>query len=95
MVWWWWWIVFVVWLTDESRLALFPAGTIARDPEAQYWEETSLWLIHFLLKIWFWEKDDYVRIMTTEQVCSSEKEANFENLENLLKLTVDQFREKL
>ena len=33
--------------------------------------------------------------MTTEQVCSSEKEANFENLENLLKLTVDQFCEKL
>ena len=25
-------IVFVVWLTDERRLALFPAGTIARDP---------------------------------------------------------------
>ena len=31
--WWlWWWIVFVVWLTDERRLALFPAGTIVRDP---------------------------------------------------------------
>ena len=30
--WWWWWIVFVVWLTDERRLALFSAGTIARDP---------------------------------------------------------------
>ena len=28
---WWWWIVFVVWLTDERRLALFPAGTIIRD----------------------------------------------------------------
>ena len=27
-----WWIVFVVWLTDERRLALFPAGTIVRDP---------------------------------------------------------------
>ena len=27
-----WWIVFVVWLTDESRLALFPAGSIVRDP---------------------------------------------------------------
>ena len=26
----WWW--FVVWLTDERRLALFPARTIARDP---------------------------------------------------------------
>ena len=25
-------IVFVVWLTDERRLALFPAGTIVRDP---------------------------------------------------------------
>ena len=23
---------FVVWLTDERRLALFPAGTIIRDP---------------------------------------------------------------
>ena len=23
---------FVVWLTDEKRLALFPAGTIVRDP---------------------------------------------------------------
>ena len=30
--WWWWWMVFVVWLTDERRLALFPAGTIVRDP---------------------------------------------------------------
>ena len=25
-------IVFEVWLTDERRLALFPAGTIIRDP---------------------------------------------------------------
>ena len=25
-------IVFVLWLTDERRLALFPAGTIVRDP---------------------------------------------------------------
>ena len=24
---------FVVWLTDERRLALFPAGTIVRDPD--------------------------------------------------------------
>ena len=23
----------MVWLTDESRLALFPAGTIVRDPQ--------------------------------------------------------------
>ena len=30
--WWWWWIVFVVWLTDERRLALFPSATIVRDP---------------------------------------------------------------
>ena len=31
--WWWWrWIVFVVWLTDERRLVLFPARTIVRDP---------------------------------------------------------------
>ena len=30
--WWWWWIVFVVWLTGERCLALFPAGTIVRDP---------------------------------------------------------------
>ena len=28
---WWWSIVFVVWLTDERCLALFPAGTIVRD----------------------------------------------------------------
>ena len=28
----WWWIVFVVWLTDERRLVLFPAWTIVRDP---------------------------------------------------------------
>ena len=27
-----WWVVFVVWLTDKRRLALFPAGTIVRDP---------------------------------------------------------------
>ena len=26
---WWWWIVFVVWLTHERRLVLFPAGTIS------------------------------------------------------------------
>ena len=24
---------FVAWLTDERRLALFPAGTIVRDPD--------------------------------------------------------------
>ena len=31
--WWWsWWIVFVVWLTDERLLSLFPARTIVRDP---------------------------------------------------------------
>ena len=30
--WWWWWIVFVLWLTDGRRLALFTAGTIVRDP---------------------------------------------------------------
>ena len=29
--WWWWWIVFVVWLTDERRLALLSARTIVRD----------------------------------------------------------------
>ena len=29
---WRWWIVFVVWLTYERRLALFPVGTIVRDP---------------------------------------------------------------
>ena len=31
--WWWWWIVFVVWLTNQRRLALFSAGTIVRDPQ--------------------------------------------------------------
>ena len=30
--WWWWWIAVVVWLTDKRCLALFPAGTIVRDP---------------------------------------------------------------
>ena len=30
--WWWWWIVFVVWLTSERCLALFPPGTIVKDP---------------------------------------------------------------
>ena len=30
--WWWWWIVFVVWLTDQRRLASFTFGTIVRDP---------------------------------------------------------------
>ena len=29
---WWWWIIFVVWLTDKRCLALFPVGTIVRDP---------------------------------------------------------------
>ena len=53
----WWWIVFVVWLTDERRLALFPARTIARDPHhresptrgeqdnianGKYWRRSSL-----------------------------------------------------
>ena len=33
VLWWWWWIVFVVWLTDKRRLALFPAGTL--QPESQ------------------------------------------------------------
>ena len=28
----WWWIGFGVWLTDEKCFALFPAGTIIRDP---------------------------------------------------------------
>ena len=26
---WWWWIVFVVWLTDERPLVLFPAGSLS------------------------------------------------------------------
>ena len=30
--WWWWWIAFVVWFTNKRRLALFPPGTIVRDP---------------------------------------------------------------
>ena len=30
---WWRWIVFVVWLSDERHLALFPAGTIVRDTD--------------------------------------------------------------
>ena len=32
--WWivWWRIVFMVWLTEEGRLAFFPAGTIVGDP---------------------------------------------------------------
>ena len=33
-------------------------------------------------------------MMTSHQVCSSENEANFESLENLLKLTVAKFCEK-
>ena len=47
--WWWWWIVFVVWLTDKRRFALFPPGTIVRDPNnrryptcrVQVWEPES------------------------------------------------------
>ena len=31
--WWWWWIVFVAWLTNERRLALFSPGTIVRNPQ--------------------------------------------------------------
>ena len=27
-----WWVVFMLWLTDERRLTLIPAGTIVRDP---------------------------------------------------------------
>ena len=29
---WWWWIVFVVWLTNERCLALFPTEATVRDP---------------------------------------------------------------
>ena len=32
-LWRWWWIIFVVWLTKERHLALFPARTIVRDPQ--------------------------------------------------------------
>ena len=32
VLWWWWWLLFVVWLTDERRLALFPSVTTVRDP---------------------------------------------------------------
>ena len=32
----WWWIFFVVWLTDDRCLALFPAVTIVRDPHHRY-----------------------------------------------------------
>ena len=47
--WWWWWIVFVVWLTDKRCFALFPPGTIVRDPNnrryptcrVQVWEPES------------------------------------------------------
>ena len=42
--WWWWWIVFVVWLTDERRLALFPAGTIVRDPYHRKSEFRLSWM---------------------------------------------------
>ena len=31
---------FVLWQTDEGRLALFPAGTIVRDPHHQ---ESATW----------------------------------------------------
>ena len=42
--WWWWWFIFMVWLTGERRLALFPAGTIVRDPLAN--------LQHVASRIW-------------------------------------------
>ena len=29
--WWWWWVFLVVWLTDERRLAICPAGAIVRN----------------------------------------------------------------
>ena len=34
--------VFVVWLIDERRLALFPAGTIVKDPEWNWIESLYL-----------------------------------------------------
>ena len=38
----WWWIIFVVWLTDERSLTLFPAGTIVRDfPHRRVWTCTE------------------------------------------------------
>ena len=49
--WWWWcwwswsWIVFVIWLTEERCLALFPAGAIVRDPHhgAHIWNFWNNW----------------------------------------------------
>ena len=34
---------FVVWLTDEMRLALFPAGTIVRDPHHRVAAASRVW----------------------------------------------------
>ena len=42
------WIVFVVWLTDERRLALSPAGTIVRDPH----HRESLSSRYALSRVW-------------------------------------------
>ena len=41
--WWWWWIVLVVWLTDGRCLALFPAGTILRDPHHRESPTRRIW----------------------------------------------------
>ena len=38
--WWWWlWIIFVVWLTEERHLALFPARIIVID--RHHWESPT------------------------------------------------------
>ena len=48
----------------------------------------------------FYKKSDFekkpisLRIMTSHQTGSSQNDANFENIENLLKLTIDKFCEK-
>ena len=57
--WWWWWIVFVVWLTDERRLALFPAGTTFRDPHHRESMMCCKQGLTFCTPVWkiiiFWE----------------------------------------
>ena len=43
----WWWIVFVVWLTEERRLALLPSSAMDPDRDPDHWNlqhaPSSIW----------------------------------------------------
>ena len=54
---------FVVWLTNERRLALFLAGTVVRDPHiADFWHGAS--------RLWIWTEPEFR--LSRMKLCSSD-----------------------